>query len=293
MAVLVSDRHDNILMDPVARPSPTWPARRSCSTPATTPRPGRPGRRSASSRSTRPSTTSTTASTSPATTTTATSSPTRPSDLGFTTLDGEVVEGPDGMRLLGVGDPRSSGLGNWRDETGLSFDEVSERLADAACAADEDGERVSTLLVHDADSGTPALERGCVDLVVAGHLHEVVGPDAGRGRRRPGRLHVHDRDDRRGGVRDRDRDQAAAGRDGVAGDLPRRPAGRRAVGDALAARRPRGRDPWTPARRLEDRDERLTRSDPPADRRVEVWRRWRDLNPREGFALNPLSRRAP
>ena len=23
------------------------------------------------------------------------------------------------------------------------------------------------------------------------------------------------------------------------------------------------------------------------------WRRWRDLNPREGFALNPLSRRAP
>jgi hypothetical protein len=97
--------------------------------------------------------------------------------LGFTTLTGEVVDGPDGIRLLGVGDPRSSGLGNWRDETGLSFDEVSTRLADAACAADEEGERISTLLVHDADSGTPALERGCVDLVLAGHLHEVVGPE--------------------------------------------------------------------------------------------------------------------
>jgi hypothetical protein len=101
--------------------------------------------------------------------------------LGFTTLEGEVVEGPDGIRLLGVGDPRSSGLGNWRDESGLSFDEVSDRIADAACAADEDGERVSTILVHDANNGDEALERGCVDLVVAGHLHVVVGPDAVEG----------------------------------------------------------------------------------------------------------------
>lgn len=98
-------------------------------------------------------------------------------ELGFTTLDGEVAEGPDGLRVLGIADPRSSGLGTWRDETGLSFEEVSERLAEAACDADEEGERVSTLLVHDADYGTSALERGCVDLVVAGHLHVVVGPE--------------------------------------------------------------------------------------------------------------------
>ncbi len=102
-------------------------------------------------------------------------------DLGFTTLEGEVVEGPDGIRLLGVGDPRSSGLGNWRDETGLSFDEVSDRLADAACAADADGKRVSTILVHDANNGAEALKRGCADLVLAGHLHVVVGPDAVKG----------------------------------------------------------------------------------------------------------------
>ncbi len=94
-------------------------------------------------------------------------------DLGWTTFDGEIIDGPANTTLLGVDDPRSSGLGNWRDETGLSFTEVGERLADAACAADE---RVSTMLVHDANLGKEALARGCVDLVVGGHLHVEVGP---------------------------------------------------------------------------------------------------------------------
>jgi hypothetical protein len=94
-------------------------------------------------------------------------------DAGWEVLDGETVEGPGGSRLLGVPDPRASGLGNWRDEKGLSFSEVASRLADAACDADE---RIVTLLVHDANLGRPALERGCVDLVVGGHLHLQVGP---------------------------------------------------------------------------------------------------------------------
>jgi hypothetical protein len=94
-------------------------------------------------------------------------------DQGWTMLDGEVVDGPGGTTLLGVDDPRSSGLGSWRDETGLSFTEVADRLADAAC---ESGERVTTLLVHDANLGRPALDRGCVDLVLGGHLHVRVGP---------------------------------------------------------------------------------------------------------------------
>jgi hypothetical protein len=98
--------------------------------------------------------------------------------LGFTTLDGTVVDGPAGVRLLGVSDPRSSGLGTWRDERGISFGEQEHRLADLACKHDEDGDRVSTLVVHDADSGREALDRGCVDLVLAGHLHEQVGPEA-------------------------------------------------------------------------------------------------------------------
>ncbi|MBZ5738569.1 metallophosphoesterase [Nocardioides mangrovi] len=94
-------------------------------------------------------------------------------DHGWTMLDGEVVDGPGDTTLLGVDDPRSSGLGSWRDETGLSFTDVEDRIADAACAADE---RVTTILVHDANLGREALDRGCTDLVLGGHLHVRVGP---------------------------------------------------------------------------------------------------------------------
>ncbi len=94
-------------------------------------------------------------------------------DAGWTMLDGEVVDGPGGSTLLGLDDPRSSGLGNWRDESGLSFAEVGERLSDVACEADEP---VGTILVHDANLARDALARGCADLVVAGHLHVAVGP---------------------------------------------------------------------------------------------------------------------
>lgn len=100
------------------------------------------------------------------------------SQLGWRYFDGEVLDGPGGSRILGVDDPRSSGLGNWRDETGLTSAEVAERLTEAVCDADEDGDRVNTLLVHDADFGDQALERGCVDLVVGGHVHVEDGPTA-------------------------------------------------------------------------------------------------------------------
>lgn len=99
-------------------------------------------------------------------------------DLGWTYFDDEVIDGPGGSRILGVDDPRSSGLGDWRDQTGLSFSEVAELLGDAACAADEEGERVNTLLVHDANIAKPALQRGCVDLVLGGHVHVQTGPTA-------------------------------------------------------------------------------------------------------------------
>lgn len=102
-------------------------------------------------------------------------------DEGWTMLAGEAVDAPWGGILLGVDDPRSSGLGSWRDESGLSFTEVGDRLADGACAADADGERVSTVLVHDADLGREALTRGCVDLVLGGHTHVQAGPEAVEG----------------------------------------------------------------------------------------------------------------
>lgn len=94
-------------------------------------------------------------------------------DHGWTMMDGEVVDGPAGTTMLGVDDPRSSGLGAWRDESGLSFDEVGQRLSDVACDADR---RVTTMLVHDQDLADDALRRGCVDLVLAGHLHVQDGP---------------------------------------------------------------------------------------------------------------------
>jgi predicted phosphodiesterase len=95
---------------------------------------------------------------------------------GWTMLEGTTLLGPSGIRLLGVDDPRSSGLGNWRDETGLSFAEVGDRLADAACEAQDLGRRVATLVVHDANLGAATLERGCADLVVGGHTHVQAGP---------------------------------------------------------------------------------------------------------------------
>jgi hypothetical protein len=95
------------------------------------------------------------------------------SDRGWTTADEEPVEGPGGSVLLAADDPRSSGLGTWRDERGLSVPELGRRIADTAC---ESQRRVNTLLVHDSDMGTASLQRGCVDLVVSGHLHVRVGP---------------------------------------------------------------------------------------------------------------------
>jgi predicted phosphodiesterase len=97
--------------------------------------------------------------------------------LDWTVPTGEVVDGPGGGRLLAWDDPRSSGLGNWRDVRGQTIDEVATQIADLTCEADVAGDRVNTVLVHDADMGAEALRRGCVDLVVSGHVHVQVGPD--------------------------------------------------------------------------------------------------------------------
>lgn len=98
-------------------------------------------------------------------------------DLGWSHLDKAPIIAIDGVRVWGVDDPRSSGLGTWRDEKGLSFDEIKQRVGDAVCKLDEGGERVALLLVHDANLGGDALSRGCVDLVAAGHIHSQLGPD--------------------------------------------------------------------------------------------------------------------
>lgn len=95
---------------------------------------------------------------------------------GWTHLTGKAVKPFADVRITGVDDPRSSGLGNWRDVKGLTFDEVKGRIADDVCELDAQGDRIATLLVHDANLGAFALERGCTDLVLAGHLHVQKGP---------------------------------------------------------------------------------------------------------------------
>ena len=97
--------------------------------------------------------------------------------LGWTHLDGKPLQPFGDVRVTGVDDPRSSGLGTWRDETDLSFDEVRTRIADDVCELDGQGERIATLLVHDANLGATALARGCTDLVLGGHIHARIGPN--------------------------------------------------------------------------------------------------------------------
>ena len=93
-------------------------------------------------------------------------------DAGFEVLDGEPVD-VEGIRFLGASDPRSSGLTAGYAEDSGSIEEQGERLTKIAC----EDENVSTVIVHSPTTGDPIAKSGCVDLVVSGHLHRQVGPD--------------------------------------------------------------------------------------------------------------------
>ena len=94
----------------------------------------------------------------------------------FEVLDGRPVD-VGGIRFLGSSDPRSSGFtaGYDGDESDniAAIAEQDEKLTEVAC---EDG-RVAVLVVHSAASARLAAQSGCVDLVLSGHLHRQVGPE--------------------------------------------------------------------------------------------------------------------
>jgi predicted phosphodiesterase len=96
-------------------------------------------------------------------------------DKGFTVLSGEPVT-VDGIRFLGSSDPRSSGL--TAGYNGAELDNISairkqdEELTKAAC---DDGD-VGVIAVHSPSSASKAAGSGCADLVLSGHLHRQVGP---------------------------------------------------------------------------------------------------------------------
>ncbi len=96
-------------------------------------------------------------------------------EKGFTVLDGEPVT-VNGIRFLGSSDPRSSGLtaGYNGDESDniAAIGEQDAALATAACDAGD----VNVVAVHSPASAKTVAESGCVDLVLSGHLHRQVGP---------------------------------------------------------------------------------------------------------------------
>jgi predicted phosphodiesterase len=93
----------------------------------------------------------------------------------FTVLDGKPVE-IEGIRFLGDSDPTRTGLGSADTAGDETTAEQSRRLADVACEQPED-ERISTFLVHDPASFQDTANRGCASLLLSGHLHRQVGPE--------------------------------------------------------------------------------------------------------------------
>ncbi len=92
--------------------------------------------------------------------------------LGWHVLDGNPEE-IGGITWLGDADPRSSGLGDWVDSNGETISEQSERLAEVACSVEEP----LTIATHTTASAEGALVEGCVDLAIGGHRHYQIGPD--------------------------------------------------------------------------------------------------------------------
>lgn len=94
---------------------------------------------------------------------------------GFTVLDSKPVE-VEGIRFLGDSDPTKTGLGSADSPGDETIPEQSERLADVACEQ-PDGKRISTFVVHDPSSFADTAARGCATLLLSGHLHRQVGPE--------------------------------------------------------------------------------------------------------------------
>jgi predicted phosphodiesterase len=93
---------------------------------------------------------------------------------GFTVLDSKPVE-VEGIRFLGDSDPTRTGLGSADAPGDETVEHQSQRLADIACDQPDD-KPISTMVVHDPSSFADTAERGCASLLVSGHLHRQVGP---------------------------------------------------------------------------------------------------------------------
>ncbi len=96
---------------------------------------------------------------------------------GWTHLDEKVSTPFGGVRMIGIDDPRANALVDPANTDPGNFAKVTQQLSDRVCADAEAGDRIDTVVVHSATMAMPALDRGCTDLILAGHLHVQVGPD--------------------------------------------------------------------------------------------------------------------
>jgi hypothetical protein len=94
----------------------------------------------------------------------------------FTVLDSKPVE-VEGIRFLGDSDPTRTGLGSADTPGDETTAQQSARLADVACDQPAD-KPISTMVVHDPASFQDTANRGCANLLLSGHLHRQVGPDS-------------------------------------------------------------------------------------------------------------------
>ncbi|MCB7135383.1 metallophosphoesterase [Cellulosimicrobium marinum] len=96
---------------------------------------------------------------------------------GQVVLDGEIVE-VEGIRILGDRDPLETRLAvGAQPEREETPEEYAARLAETACAAQEDGEEIDLLMIHTPRMGNEAMESGCVPDQISGHMHTRSGPE--------------------------------------------------------------------------------------------------------------------
>ena len=95
-------------------------------------------------------------------------------DSGMIVLDGGIQE-IAGIRMLGAADPNETRIGSGTQSAGPeTAQEVAAQLAEVACAQDDP---VDLLLIHTHYVGQEALDSGCVNVQVSGHIHRRIGPE--------------------------------------------------------------------------------------------------------------------
>lgn len=94
-------------------------------------------------------------------------------DSGFLDNNDMKVHRFADLSIIGAADPRSSDVGMAMRSGERSTTDVGKELADAACASQE---RIDIVATHDPRVATETVERGCATIGASGHMHSQKGP---------------------------------------------------------------------------------------------------------------------